>query len=92
MTTKLPPKPTKKKRFGALPDNASNTLEQPEHAPVAPTDTKSRTARKKTGRTVAFGTRVSQDFRDEFDRIAYEDKMKNVELLEAMLEAYKSQR
>ena len=93
MTTTLPPKPTKKKkRFGSLPEDGSTTLEQPEHAPAAPPTEKAKTARKKTGRTVPFGTRVSQEFRDQFDRLAFEDKLKNVELLEAMMAAYMLQR
>ena len=92
MNTQLPPKPKRKKtRFGTLPDDASTTLEQPETAPAAPDEPKKK-ARKKTGRTVPFGTRVSEDFRTEFDRLAFEDKLKNVELLEAMMAAYKAQR
>lgn len=91
MNTKLPPKPKKKTRFGALPEDDSKTLEQPELAPAAPTEPKKK-ARKKTGRTEPFGTRVSPEFKEEFERMAFEDKMKNVELLEAMLAAYKAQR
>lgn len=90
MNTKLPPKPAKKKtRFGSLPDDDSTTLAQPEHAPAAPAEATAKKARKKTGRTVPFGTRVTEEFREDFDRLAFEDKLKNVELLEAMKQAYK---
>ena len=43
-------------------------------------------ARKKTNRTVPFSTRVSQQFDDEFRRIAFEGKLKHAELMEHMLE------
>lgn len=48
-----------------------------------------RKARKKTHRTVPFSTRVSQQFDDEFRRIAFESKMKHAELMEVMLDLYK---
>jgi flagellar hook-associated protein FlgK len=48
-----------------------------------------RKARKKTNRTVPFSTRVSQQFDDEFRRIAFEGKLKHAELMEHMLELYK---
>jgi len=91
MATQLPKKPAKKNRLGKPPTEASTTLEQPEHAPAAQ-DKPAKKARKKTGRTEPFGTRVSPEFKEEFERLAFEDKLKNVELLEAMLAAYKAQR
>lgn len=48
-----------------------------------------RAARKKTNRTLPFSTRVSQQFDDEFRRIAFEGKLKHAELMEHMLELYK---
>ena len=48
-----------------------------------------RRARKKTNRTVPFSTRISQQFDDEFRRIAFENKLKHAELMEQMLELYK---
>lgn len=89
--TEFPNKPAgkKKSRFGALPDDDSTTLTQPE---IAPNDPAEKKARKKTGRTEPFGTRVSPEFLLEFKRLAFEDNLKNVELLEAMMAAYKAQR
>jgi hypothetical protein len=88
--TNFPKKPAKKKnRLGALPIEVSTTLEQPEHAPAEPTVKK---ARRKTGRTEPFGTRVSAEFQIEFKRLMFEDGLKKVELLEVMLAVYKAQR
>lgn len=80
---------TKKNRLGTPPtvDQSPNNLEAPETAPLEP-KAKTRPARK-TGRTEAFGTRVSPEFNQEFRRIAFEDGLKIVDLLEASLEAYK---
>lgn len=79
----------KKNRLGTPPavDESPNNLEAPEIAPLD-SETKTRPARK-TGRTEAFGTRVSPEFDKEFRRIAFEDGLKFVELLEVSLEAYK---
>ncbi len=88
--TQFPTKPTKKKsRFGTPPTDASTTIDQPEHAPTVPTAKK---ARRKTGRTEPFGTRVSADFNTEFKRLMFEDGLKKVELLEEMIAVYKAQR
>ena len=89
--TKFPAKPASKRksRLGDLPTDESTTLQQPEHAPADPEVKK---ARKKTGRTEPFGTRVSADFLADFKRLAFEDNLKKVELLEAMMTAYKAQR
>jgi hypothetical protein len=90
--TKFPKKPAKpKNRLGLPPVEASNTLEQPEHAPAVPEVVK-KIARKKTGRTLPFGTRVSPEFMKDFKTVAVQDEMKHVELLEKMLAVYKAQR
>lgn len=90
--TNFPKKPAKaKNRLGTPPTEASSTLEQPEHAPAAPEALK-KVARKKTGRTLPFGTRVSPEFMKDFKTVAVQDDMKHVELLEKMLAVYKAQR
>ena len=85
-------KKLKKNRLGTppTPEESPNNLKAPETAPLETEITKptGRPARK-TGRTEAFGTRVSPEFNKEFRRIAFEDGLKFVELLEASLEAYK---
>lgn len=48
-----------------------------------------RKARKKTNRTIPFATRISQEFDDDFRRIAFEGKLKHAELMEKMLDLYK---
>ena len=77
-------KHTKKSRFGEAPspEDNNNNLNAPEIAPA-------RKPRNKTGRTVAFATKVTAEFDEEFRRIAFFGKMKKVELLEKALEAYK---
>lgn len=84
---------TKKNRLGTPPslEDTSNNLEAPETAPIdKPSEAVSKTRpARKTGRTEAFGTRVSPEFDKEFRRIAFEDGLKFVELLEVSLEAYK---
>ncbi|MEJ1296941.1 MAG: hypothetical protein RPU64_09955 [Candidatus Sedimenticola sp. (ex Thyasira tokunagai)] len=84
--------PKKKNRFGTPPpvEEAGNNLDAPEHAPADQVAKKK--ARKKTGRTKVFSTRVGDNFDKEFRKIAFEDNLKFVELLEASLEAYKQQR
>lgn len=90
--TKFPKKPAKpKNRLGLPPTEASSTLEQPEHAPAVP-EVAAKKARKKTGRTMPFGTRVSPEFFKDFKTVAVQDDLKHVELLEKMLEIYKTQR
>lgn len=86
----------KKNRFGTPPnaEEAGDNLNAPEVAPLSTNTNITKTPRpaRKTGRTEAFGTRVSPDFLKDFKRIAFEDNLKFVELLEKSLEAYKSQR
>lgn len=89
-----------KKRFGDIPrpEDTDENLKAPEIAPApkpaakkkaAKTKTRDQKARGKTGRTEPFGTRVSQEFLDDFNEAAFLSKLKKVELLEAMLEAYR---
>ena len=87
-----PPAKPKSRRFGVPPeiDDASTTLEQPEHAPAAPIVKK--LARKKTGRTEPFGTRTTAEFIKDIKRVAFEEELKMAELLELMLEAYKDKK
>ena len=80
-------KKTKKTRFGSVPTRHEKTdnLTKPEHAPEKP----KKKTRSKTGRTAIFSTRVKPAFLKEFKRIAFENDLKLVELLEASLQAYK---
>lgn len=93
-----PPTKKRKTRLGDPPlaNEASSTLEAPEHAPATPEEKPNNVEvstraknRGKTGRTITFGTRVSQDFDDEFRELAFRERMKHVELLEEMLRFYK---
>ncbi len=87
----------KTNRFGSAPtiEEASNNLEQPEHAPAEQKPVKKRAAAKKqpaknqTVRSVPFGQKVSPEFMKEFKQVALMNDLKLVELLEASLEAYK---
>jgi hypothetical protein len=45
---------------------------------------------RKTGRTVQFATRVSEDFDDRLRQIAQRDGIKLVEVLERALDAYEA--
>jgi hypothetical protein len=90
------------------PEEASPNLTAPEIAPVhprpakAPASSESRRAShegridgrslRKTGRTVQFATRVSEDFDDRLRRIAQRDGIKLVEVLERALDAYEASR
>jgi hypothetical protein len=46
----------------------------------------------KTGRTYQLGTRVRKEFLEKLKRIAYEEKLKLVEVLEKALECYDERR
>ena len=94
--SKLKQKPAR--RLGQPPavDEASGNLSAPEVAPVAPAPVAApqvkarrdgRTLRR-TGRTVTFATRVSQEFDDRIRDIAEEKGLMLVEVLERALEAY----
>lgn len=98
--SKLKHKPAR--RLGPPPavDEASENLSAPEVAPVAPAQVavaapqaaalRRRDGRsmRRTGRTVTFATRVSQDFDDRIRDIAEDKGLMLVEVLERALEAY----
>jgi predicted DNA-binding ribbon-helix-helix protein len=46
----------------------------------------------KTGRTYQLGTRVKKEFLEKLKEIAYEERLKMVEVLERSLEAYLRER
>ena len=78
-------KKTVNNRFGKPPQKKTefeNVLDAPETAPA-------KKARRKTGRTVQFSTRVTPEFNEEFRVIAFEKRLKKVELLELLLEEFK---
>ena len=88
-----------KRSFGAppLPDETHGNLSAPEVAPAAPAprsavDSSGRKTRKKTGRTVLFSTRVSEEFDSDFRAIAEQDNLLLTRLLELSLDAYRRQR
>ncbi len=85
---------TGKKNLPSPPsmDEASKNLEAPESAPSAAA-TKRRDGRSanRTGRTLPFATRVSQEFNDKLRDIAERDSLRLCELLEKALEAYEKQ-
>ena len=88
------------------PEEASPNLAAPEIAPVHPRPAKSPASSelrrashegridgrslRKTGRTVQFATRVSEDFDDRLRQIAQRDGIKLVEVLERALDAYEA--
>lgn len=88
---------TKKKpanRFNISTDDtkASDNLTAPEVAPAEAKTKRTQKARSKTGRTEPFGTRVSKEFIKDFNEVAYKSGLKKVELLEDMLEVYRSKK
>jgi hypothetical protein len=88
-----------KKRLGAPPpvDDASANLQAPEVAPSAPARAglphrrgeDGRSARR-TGRTIQFSTRVSDDFDMRFRQVAKRDGLLLAQLLEKALDAYEN--
>jgi hypothetical protein len=46
----------------------------------------------KTGRTYQLGTRVKKEFLERLKNIAYEERLKIVEVLEKALESYERER
>ena len=46
----------------------------------------------KTGRTYQLGTRVKKEFLERLKNIAYEERLKYVEVLEKALECYERER
>ena len=85
-----------KKRLGAPPpiEDTGANLKAPEIAPRPPvasaTHAKERDGRsaRRTGRTVQFATRVSEEFDEQFRAVCKRDSLLMVELLEKALGAY----
>jgi hypothetical protein len=86
-----------RRRLGPPPpmEEASATLQEPETAPLSPISTVSARTQKidartlrKTGRTIQFATRVSEDFDRRFREVARRDGLLLAQLLEKTLEAY----
>lgn len=93
------PPTKKKKRFGAPPpvEEASDTLVAPETAPATQPAAGAKKARAKTGRVEAFNTRVSAEFKTDFETEFFQGKLKRqfktrAEFLEILLEEYKRQK
>jgi hypothetical protein len=89
-----------KKRLGAPPpiEDTGANLKAPEIAPSAavatvkrPKERDGRSARR-TGRTVQFATRVSEEFDERFRAACKRDSLLMVELLEKALDAYERER
>jgi hypothetical protein len=91
---------SKLKRRGTLgappnPEEASGNLTAPEVAPaVTPSGRRRIDGRslRKTGRTLQFATRVTEEFDDLLHRIAKRDGLKLVEVLEHGIAAYEDAR
>ena len=81
-----------KTRFGDAPreSESTNNLGAPEVAPVDSLVTKK--ARKKTGRSIPFSTRVSPEFDEDFRQVAFTLRLKHVDLLEQALSSFKSEK
>jgi hypothetical protein len=88
-----------KKRLGPPPalDDTPDNLKAPEvapSAPTAPTATRRRgedgRSARRTGRTVQFATRVSEEFDKRFRQVAKRDSLLLAQLLEKALEAYEN--
>ncbi|MCE8162793.1 MAG: hypothetical protein I3273_01505 [Candidatus Moeniiplasma glomeromycotorum] len=77
------PKGRKSKKWEAPPREASENLT------ALNVDRRSLT---KTGRTYQLGTRVRKEFLEQLKRIAYEERLKLVEVLEKALECYEKHR
>ncbi len=89
-----------KKRLGEPPaiEDAGANLRAPEVAPspaaataAQPKERDGRSARR-TGRTVQFATRVSEEFDERFRAVCKRDSLLMVELLEKALDAYEQGR
>lgn len=82
----------RKNRMGALPIDTGHEL-APDHtvpvaSPPAATPRPDGRHRNKTGRTVSFGTRVSESFKTKLDELATRSGLKYVEILEKALDLY----
>ena len=89
-----------KKRLGAPPpiEDTGGNLKAPEIAPsppvattTAPKERDGRSARR-TGRSVQFATRVSEEFDQRFRAVCKRDNLLMVALLEKALDAYEQER
>ncbi len=94
--------------MGLPPEEASDNLSQPELAPAAPApapsvpapvmvvqaplDGRSLRRRRRNRRTIVFSSRVTPEFHDTMLRIAEEDEILIVEVLEQALEALEEKR
>ena len=90
---------TAKRSFGPPPplDETHGNLAAPEVAPAAPApihtpENTGRKTRKKTGRTVLFSTRVSEEFDRDFRATAERDNLLLTRLLELAFDAYRKQK
>jgi hypothetical protein len=74
------------------PDEASANLTAPEVAPPATIGRRRIDGRslRKTGRTLQFATRVTEEFDDLLHKIAARDGLKLVEVLERGVAAYEN--
>jgi hypothetical protein len=76
------------------PDEASANLTAPEVAPAALSSSGRRRidgrSLRKTGRTLQFATRVTEEFDDLLHKIAVRDGLKLVEVLERGVAAYEN--
>lgn len=96
--SKLKQKPARRLGLPPAVDEASDNLSAPEVAPVLVAAAAPQTApahrrrdgrsMRKTGRTLTFATRVSQDFDERIRNIAEQNGLMLVEVLERALEAY----
>ena|SRR6516162_6042660 len=74
------------------PDEASTNLTAPEVAPTGMAGRRRIDGRslRKTGRTLQFATRVTEEFDDLLHKIAARDGLKLVEVLERGVAAYEN--
>lgn len=90
-----------KKRLGAPPpiEDTADVLKAPEVAPLAPAASTAMRRRgedgrsaRRTGRTLQFATRVSEEFDKRFRATAKRDGLLLAQLLEKALDAYEGKR
>ena len=88
---------SKLRRRGTLgappaPEDASTNLKAPETAPIATLRRVDGRSLRRTGRTLQFATRVTEDFDERLHKIAERDGLLLVEVLEQGLAAYENTR
>ena len=88
---------SKLRRRGTLgappaPEDASTNLKAPETAPIAKLRRMDGRSLRRTGRTLQFATRVTEDFDERLHKIAERDGLLLVEVLEQGLAAYENAR